>query len=58
VPTPNPRRYCRLGRIRPTRRRILTDLAPGGVSAKLTNKLADWPTLDFKTFHDEVKKTI
>jgi len=38
------------------RRRILTDLAPGGVSAKLTKKLADWPELDFKAFHDEVKK--
>jgi hypothetical protein len=38
------------------RRRILTDLAPGGTTAKLTTKLADWPALDFKAFHDEVKK--
>lgn len=38
------------------RRRILTDLAHGGASAKLTKKLADWPELDFKAFHDEVKK--
>jgi type I restriction-modification system DNA methylase subunit len=38
------------------RRRILADLAPSGASAKLTTKLADWPTLDFKAFHDEVKK--
>lgn len=38
------------------RRRILADLAPGGVSAKLGNRLADWPALDFKAFHDEVKK--
>lgn len=38
------------------RRRILTDLAPGGTSAKLTKKLADWHQLDFKVFHDEVKK--
>ena len=38
------------------RRRILTDLAPGGNSAKLTAKLADWPALDFKAFHDEVKR--
>lgn len=36
--------------------RILTDLAPGGPSAKLTTKLAGWPALDFKTFHDEIKK--
>ena len=36
--------------------RVLTDLAPGGLSAKLTNKLLDWPALDFKTFHDEIKK--
>lgn len=38
------------------RRRVLTDLAPGGTSSKLTAKLADWPALDFKAFHDEVKK--
>jgi len=38
------------------RRRVLTDLAPGGATAKLNNKLADWPALDFKAFHDEVKK--
>ena len=38
------------------RRRILTDLAPGGASAKLTKKLANWQELDFKTFHNEVKK--
>lgn len=36
--------------------RILTDLAPGGLSAKLTSKLLDWPALDFKAFHDEIKK--
>ncbi|MCK9381666.1 MAG: N-6 DNA methylase [Sulfuritalea sp.] len=36
--------------------RVLTDLAPGGLSAKLTNKLLDWPALDFKAFHDEIKK--
>ncbi len=36
--------------------RVLTDLAPGGQSAKLTNKLLDWPALDFKAFHDEIKK--
>ncbi|WP_310450606.1 Eco57I restriction-modification methylase domain-containing protein [Sulfuritalea sp.] len=36
--------------------RVLTDLAPGGHSAKLTNKLFDWPALDFKAFHDEIKK--
>jgi fido (protein-threonine AMPylation protein) len=38
------------------RRRVLTDLAPGGATAKLNSKLADWPALDFKAFHDEVKK--
>lgn len=38
------------------RRRILTDLAPGGASAKLSSKLGDWPELTFKSFHDEVKK--
>lgn len=38
------------------RRRVLTDLAPGGATAKLNNKLLDWPALDFKAFHDEVKK--
>jgi hypothetical protein len=38
------------------RRRILTDLAPGGATARLAGKLADWPALDFKAFHDEVKK--
>ncbi|MBK9325437.1 MAG: N-6 DNA methylase [Hydrogenophilales bacterium] len=38
------------------RRRVLTDLAPGGTTSKLTTKLADWPALDFKAFHDEVKK--
>lgn len=36
--------------------RVLTDLAPGGLSAKLTNKLLDWPALDFKAFHDEIRK--
>ncbi|MDP2825778.1 MAG: TaqI-like C-terminal specificity domain-containing protein [Sulfuritalea sp.] len=36
--------------------RVLIDLAPGGLSAKLTNKLLDWPALDFKAFHDEIKK--
>lgn len=38
------------------RRRVLTDLAPGGMTAKLNNKLADWPALEFKAFHDEIKK--
>jgi len=38
------------------RRRVLTDLAPGGTTAKLTTKLAEWPALDFKAFHDEIKK--
>lgn len=38
------------------RRRILTDLAPGGTSSKLTKKFANWPELNFKTFHEEVKK--
>ena len=36
------------------RRRMLTDLASAG--AKLTKKLIDWPKLDFKAFHDEIKK--
>lgn len=36
------------------RHRTLTDLAPTG--ARLNAKLADWTTLDFKAFHDEVKK--
>lgn len=35
-------------------RRILADLAPAG--ARLNAKLTDWTTLDFKAFHDEVKK--
>lgn len=35
-------------------RRILADLAPAG--ARLNAKLTDWTTLDFKSFHDEVKK--
>lgn len=38
------------------RRRVLTDLVPGGTTAKLTTKLADWSALDFKAFYDEVKK--
>jgi len=38
------------------RRRLLTDLAPGGATARLAGKLADWPALDFKAFHEEVKK--
>ncbi|MDR1934777.1 MAG: hypothetical protein LBS49_04245 [Candidatus Accumulibacter sp.] len=42
--------------IRVFSRRILTDLAPGGASAKLPTKLAAWPGLDFKTFHEAVKK--
>lgn len=42
--------------IRGFRRRVLTDLAPGGLTAKLPGKLVDWPALDFKAFHDEVKK--
>jgi hypothetical protein len=37
-------------------RRVLTDLAPGGASSKLPAKLADWPALDFKAFHEAVKK--
>lgn len=35
-------------------RRILADLAPAG--ARLNAKLTDWTTLNFKAFHDEVKK--
>ena len=42
--------------IRGFRRRVLTDLAPGGLTAKLPGKLMDWHTLDFRAFHDEVKK--
>jgi hypothetical protein len=37
-------------------RRILTDLVPGGATARLSGKLAGWPALDFKAFHEEVKK--
>ena len=37
-------------------RRVLTDLAPGGASAKLSSKLVKWPTMDFKAFNTEVKK--
>jgi hypothetical protein len=37
-------------------RRVLTDLAPGGASAKLSPKLVNWPTMDFKAFNAEVKK--
>lgn len=47
---------ARLDLLAAFRRRILTDLSPGGASAKLTKKLADWSELDFKAFHDEVKK--
>lgn len=47
---------ARLDLLTTFRRRILTDLSPGGASAKLTKKLVDWPELDFKAFHDEVKK--
>lgn len=36
------------------RRRILTDLAPNGT--RLNTRLAEWPALDFRAFHDEVKK--
>lgn len=35
-------------------RRILADLAPA--AARLNVRLTDWATLDFKAFHDEVKK--
>ena len=38
------------------RRRVLTDLAPVGAAARLSTKLAEWPSLDFKAFHDEMKK--
>lgn len=37
-------------------RRILADLAPAGT--RLNAKLTDWTTLDFKAFHDEVKKLL
>ncbi len=37
-------------------RRVLTDLAPGGASAKLSSKLVKWPSMDFKAFNTEVKK--
>lgn len=37
-------------------RRVLTDLAPGGTSAKLPASIANWPSLDFKVFQSEVKK--
>ena len=37
-------------------RRVLTDLAPGGMSARLPAKLAGWPQLDFKEFHAELKR--
>jgi hypothetical protein len=36
--------------------RVRTDLAPGALSATLKGKLLDWPALDFKAFHDEIKK--
>jgi hypothetical protein len=36
------------------RRRILADLAPAGI--RLNTKLTEWAALDFKAFHDEVKK--
>jgi hypothetical protein len=37
-------------------RRVLTDLAPSGVSVKLSHKLVEWPRLDFKSFNAEVKR--
>lgn len=37
-------------------RRVLTDLAPGGLSAKLSSKLENWPAMDFKMFGVEVKR--
>jgi type I restriction-modification system DNA methylase subunit len=37
-------------------RRVLTDLAPSGKSARLSARLADWPSLNFKTFQEELKK--
>ena len=39
-------------------RRVLTDLAPGGASAKLSSKLENWSAMDFKAFHNEVKKQL
>jgi hypothetical protein len=47
---------CRRDLLNGFRRRILTDLAPASCNAKLNAKLIDWATLDFKAFHDEVKK--
>lgn len=45
---------CRRDLLNGFHRRILADLAPAGV--RLNAKLTDWATLDFKAFHDEVKK--
>lgn len=45
---------CRRDLLNGFHRRILADLAPVGV--RLNAKLNDWTTLDFKAFHDEVKK--
>lgn len=45
---------CRRDLLNGFHRRILADLAPAG--ARLNAKLTDWATLDFKAFHDEVKK--
>jgi hypothetical protein len=37
-------------------RRVLTDLVPSGKSACLSTRLADWSSLNFKTFQEELKK--
>lgn len=38
------------------RNRVLTDLAFGGTSAKLSSIFPEWPALNFKAFHEEVQK--
>lgn len=45
---------CRRDLLSGFRRRILADLAPAGM--RLNTKLTEWSDLDFKAFHDEVKK--
>lgn len=37
-------------------RRVLTDLSPGGASARLSSKLMNWPNMDFKAFNTELKR--
>lgn len=46
---------CRRDLLNGFRRRILADLSPASAN-RLSAKLADWAALDFKAFHDEVKK--